>query len=282
MPHKEQASLFIVATPIGNLQDITHRALGVLAQVGLIVSENVRKTRNLLIHYSIKTTVRSYRESNSRLMIPLVLEALRNGEDVALVAEAGTPGVSDPGRDLVDAVHREGLRVIPVPGLSAAVAAVSAAGMSESRFVFEGFLPRRRSKRLKRLEELASEERLLVFFEAPHRLAVCLADMAEVLGDRDCLVAREITKIHEEVSRGSLVGLAGEYSRRKPRGEFVIVCEGVARSARGAGSGRSVDEEALCREARRLLAGGMKKSEAAKVIASKYGLRRNEVYSLLT
>jgi len=283
MPHKKQASLFVVATPIGNLKDITHRATEVLGSVAFIVSENVRKTRNLLSHYGIKTPVRSYREENSRRAVPKILKALADGESVALVAEAGTPGVSDPGRDLVDAAYRDGFAVVPVPGPSAAIAAVSVAGMSESRFVFEGFLPRRRSKRIKRLTELASDERLLVFFEAPHRLASCLSDMAEVLGDRDCLVAREITKMYEEMSRGGLADLARKYSVSKPRGEFVIVCGG-AEAVAGAGdsAGRAVDLDALRDEALGLIEHGMKKSEAAKKIAAMYGLKRSEVYSLLT
>jgi 16S rRNA (cytidine1402-2'-O)-methyltransferase len=282
MPRKRHASLFVVATPIGNLQDISHRALEVLGGVSFIVSENVRKTRNLLSRYGIKTAVRSYRESNSRRAIPGILEALGAGESVALVAEAGTPGVSDPGRDLVDAVHRGGLKVVPVPGPSAAVAAVSAAGMSERRFVFEGFLPRRRSKRLRRLVELASEERLLVFFEAPHRVAACLSDMAGVLGDRNCLVAREITKMHEEISRGGLADLAREYSRRRPQGEFVIVCEGAAGGHKVGGPGPVIDAEALREEALCLIEKGIKKSEAAKRLAAKYQIKRNEIYSLLT
>jgi 16S rRNA (cytidine1402-2'-O)-methyltransferase len=256
--------------------------LDVLRAVDFIVSENVRKTRNLLSHYGIRTPVLSYRESNSRRSIPRILEALRAGESVALVAEAGTPGVSDPGRNLVDAVHRDGLNVVPIPGPSAAVAAVSAAGMSERRFVFEGFLPRRRSKRIKRLEELASEERLLVFFEAPHRVAACLSDMAGVLGDRHCLVARELTKMYEEISRGRLSDLAKEYTHRRPRGEFVIVCEGAAGRSDAAGCRQVIDAKALRDEARSLVEKGMKKSEAAKRLASKYGIKRSEIYSLLT
>ncbi len=280
MPHKKQASLFVVATPIGNLDDMTHRATEVLGAVAFIVSENVRKTRNLLVHYGIKTPVRSYREANSRRAIPGIVRALRNGESVALVAEAGTPGVSDPGRDLVAAAYREGIAVVPVPGPSAAIAAVSAAGMSEPRFVFEGFLPRRRSKRLKRLAEMAADERLLVFFEAPHRLAPSLADMAEVLGDRKCLVAREITKMHEELTRGSLVELAAKYADTGARGEFVIVCEGAARGMRA--SAGAAGWEAIRLEAFSLIGKGMKKSEAARRLAAKYGLKRSDVYSLLT
>jgi 16S rRNA (cytidine1402-2'-O)-methyltransferase len=281
MPHKKQASLFVVATPIGNLKDITHRAVEVLGGVSFIVSENVRKTRNLLDHFGIKTPVRSYRESNSSRAVPRIMRALKCGDSVALVAEAGTPGVSDPGRNLVSAAYREGIAVVPVPGPSAAVTAVSAAGMAESRFVFEGFLPRRKSKRLRRLSELAADDRLLVFFEAPHRLAACLADMAEVLGDRRCLVAREITKMHEELSRGSLRDLAAEYAGRKPRGEFVVVCEGAGGGG-AQGPDRPADLDSVRDEALELVGRGMKKSEAARTIAAKYGVERHKVYALLT
>jgi 16S rRNA (cytidine1402-2'-O)-methyltransferase len=282
MPRRKQASLFVVATPIGNLKDITRRATEVLGGVSLIVSENVRKTRNLLGHYGIETPVRSYREANSRRAIPRIMKALGEGNDVALVAEAGTPGVSDPGRDLVDAAYESGFAVVPVPGPSAAVAAVSAAGMSESRFVFEGFLPRRKAKRLKRLAELASDERLLVFFEAPHRLRGSLSDMAEVLGDRRCLVAREITKMYEEMSRGRLRELAGKYSGETPRGEFVIVCEGAGEGGGGRLGVGEADLDAARAEALALISEGMKKSEAARVVARRYGIKRNQLYSLLT
>jgi 16S rRNA (cytidine1402-2'-O)-methyltransferase len=282
MPRKKQASLFVVATPIGNLKDITQRAIETLEGASFIVSENVRKTRNLLDHYGVKTPVRSYREANSRRAIPRIMKALRDGRDVALVAEAGTPGVSDPGRDLVDAAYRHGFRVVPVPGPSAAVAAASAAGMSESRFVFEGFLPRRKSRRVNRLAELAHDERLLVFFEAPHRLGACLADMADVLGDRKCLIAREITKIYEDMTRGSLRELAEQYAGAKPRGEFVIVCEGSSAAPPAAPLAQAADFDKIREDAMSLIRSGMKKSEAAKTIARRHGVTRKEVYSLLT
>lgn len=282
MPRKKQASLFVIATPIGNLKDITQRAIETLEGADFIVSENVRKTRNLLGRFGIKTPVRSYREANSARAIPRIMKAIGEGQNVALVAEAGTPGVSDPGRDLVDAAYRHGFSVVPLPGPSAAIAAVSAAGMGESRFVFEGFLPRRKSKRIKRLAELAKQERLLVFFEAPHRLGACLADMAEVLGDRSCLIAREITKLHEEMTKGSLDELAERYARIRPRGEFVIVCEGSGGAGSGTEPGRGDDLDRIKEDAFALMKRGLKKSEAAKMIARKHGITRREVYLMLT
>jgi 16S rRNA (cytidine1402-2'-O)-methyltransferase len=275
MSHRQTNFLFVVATPIGNLKDITIRALDVLKAADLVVSEHVRKTRNLLRDYGIKTKVLSYREENSARMIPTIVQSLKDGRSVALVAEAGTPGISDPGRRLVQAVLSQGLRVVPVPGPSAVISAVSVSGMDEPRFVFEGFLPRRPAKRRKRLLELAGDERQLVFYEAPHRLLACLEDMKQTLGDRQCVVAREITKLHEEIAKGSISSFIARYERSKPKGEFVIVCEGkVAEKI-------APSPDRLMVEALAMLGRGIKKREAARVIAKKYGLKGGDVYRIL-
>lgn len=293
------ASLYVVATPIGNLADVTLRALEVLRTVDAIVAENVRKTRNLLRRYDITTPVLSYREENAARMGEVVLAKLGRGESVALVAEAGTPGVSDPGRQLVDAAWKRGVTVVPVPGASAAIAAISVAGMDEPRFVFEGFLPRRGGKRRQRLRELAGDPRPLVLFEAPHRLVECLEDIREVLGDRRCLVAREVTKIHEEIARDRVSSFIARYTGSRPIGEFVIVCEGsigevgaaggaaseAAGEAAGDGvpgggkAGPGVSLAAAIEEARKLIAGGARPREAAKAVARKYGLKARDIYS---
>lgn len=277
MSYQQNNSLFVVATPIGNLQDITVRALDVLRSVDLVVSENVGKTRNLLKHYGIKTKVSSYREANSRRVIPSLIGMLKSGRGVALVAEAGTPGVSDPGRRLVREVMRQGLRVVPVPGASAAIAAVSVSGLDDARFIFEGFLPRRGSKRRERLRELAGAGPGLVLFEAPHRLVGCLKDMLDILGDRECIVAREITKLHEEVERGSIASFVEKYEKAKPRGEFVIVCEGGR-----AGGGPAVSPEALLKEAGALARKGARKKEIAKALGKKHGIPGRDVYRIIT
>jgi 16S rRNA (cytidine1402-2'-O)-methyltransferase len=282
MPHHE-AILYVVATPIGNLKDITARALEVLRGVDTVLSESVPKTRAMLRHYGIAARVASYREENAARMGEVVLGMLRAGRPVALVAEAGTPGVSDPGRRLVDAAWRGGFTVVPVPGASAAVAAVSVAGMQDGRFVFEGFLPRKRSKRRQRLAELAAEERPLVFFEAPHRLLECLADIEESLGDRTCVVAREITKLHEEIGKGPVSSFVARFTEREPRGEFVIVCEGRASaSAGGSERARAASLEVAVLEAAELVRGGLKKKLAAKAVAGRYDLDSSEVYKRLT
>jgi 16S rRNA (cytidine1402-2'-O)-methyltransferase len=281
MPHRD-ASLFVVATPIGNLQDITLRALEVLAEVDLVVSENVRKTRNLLDHFGITTRVASYREENARRMGRVIVATLSSGKNVALVAEAGTPGVSDPGRLLVGTVRSEGFKVIPVPGPSALAAALSVAGMDEQRFAFEGFLPRRGSKRRQRLGDLAEDPRAIVVFEAPHRLVECLSDMLEILGDRPMVVCRELTKVYEEIDSGPVSHFVARYRAAQPVGEFVIICGGAPAAGGGQAAAGSVSFERALAEARELVAGGRRKTEAAKMIERKYRLRRGELYQALT
>lgn len=277
-----RASLYVVATPIGNLADVTLRALEVLRSVDTVVSENVQKTRNLLRRYDITTRVLSYREENAERMGGVVLGMLERGKSVALVAEAGTPGVSDPGRQLVNAAWKRGFPVVPVPGASAAVAAISVAGMDEPRFVFEGFLPRRGGKRRRRLRELADDTRPLVLFEAPHRLVECLEDIKEVLGDRRCVVAREITKIHEEIARDKVSSFIARYTESRPIGEFVIVCEGSEGKSAACGEadlGNAL--EAAVAEARDVVAGGARPREAAKAVARRCGLKTRDIYAAL-
>jgi 16S rRNA (cytidine1402-2'-O)-methyltransferase len=229
----------------------------------------------LLKHYGIKTKVMSYREANAERVIPAVVNLITSGSRVALVAEAGTPGVSDPGRRLIAAARSAGARIIPIPGPSAVVAAVSLTGSDEARFAFEGFLPRRTSKRKQRLREIVSERRQLVFFEAPHRLLESLTDMKAVLGDRRCLVGREITKIHEDITTGRISEFIDLYTRKPPRGEFVIVCEGSA------GGEQMAPPESVCAEAMRLVRKGMRRKEAARVIAERYGFKTKEIYNLI-
>lgn len=297
------AYLYVVATPIGNLADITQRALDVLRSVEVILSENVGKTRRLLGHYGIATKVLSYREENARRMGEVALGLLAAGKSVALVAEAGTPGVSDPGRQLVDAAWARDFKVVPIPGASAAIAAVSVCGMADARFVFEGFLPRRRSKRRQRLRELAGDPRQTVLFEAPHRLVECLEDIRDSLGERICVVAREVTKLHEEIERAGVSWFIEKYSARKPLGEFVIICEGCREAvAEGRGCGAAVlaldaresgvpsrmgaaDSgaalDAALREALALVRGGLRKKAAAKMVSKKYRLRSSDVYTAI-
>ncbi len=274
MSHPAHRCLFVVATPIGNVADITLRALEILKTVDLILSENVIKTRRLLARYGIASRVASYRESNARNVIPKVIDMLESGKQVALVAEAGTPGISDPGRNLVDAVYKAGFRVVPVPGASALIAAVSVSGSGDPRFFFEGFLPRVRVKRRRRLNELADLTSQLVFFEAPHRLMDCLKDMHAVLGDRQCVVARELTKIHEEIIRDTISNLMEHFKRVRPRGEFVLVCQGAQEQAKTVTSRMVEEAQDLTRQ-------GLRPRQAAKVVAARYGVSSAGIYMKL-
>ncbi len=215
--------LYFVTTPIGNLEDITLRALRVLKEVSLIAAEDTRETRKLLNHHSIKTSLISYYEKNKFSRLPQILKTLED-EDVALVSEAGMPGLNDPGYELVCAAIKAKIEIIVIPGPSAILATLSISGLPTSSFVFKGFLPRRKGERKALLESLRSEKATLVFFEAPHRLRDSLSNMVEVLGDRKIAIGREITKLYEEVFRGT-TSQALDYFQR-PRGEFTLVVEG--------------------------------------------------------
>ncbi len=219
-------NLFVVATPIGNLEDITLRALRVLRETEIIACEDTRRTRKLLSHHGIRDkTLISYHEGNERERVQELLEILRGGEDVALVSDSGTPCVSDPGYRITRAAAEIGISVVPVPGPSAAIAALSASGLPTDRFAFEGFLPRKKGSLKKKLSQLASEERTLVLYESVHRIGTTLAELARAFGDREAVIFREMTKAHEETIRGRLSELAETKFPRK--GEFVLVIRGA-------------------------------------------------------
>jgi 16S rRNA (cytidine1402-2'-O)-methyltransferase len=219
--------LYVVATPIGNLEDVTLRALRVLSEVDLIAAEDTRVTRKLLARHGIRTPVTSYHEHNRAKKLPSLLSALEAG-DVALVSDAGAPGVSDPGAGLVNAAAEAGRPVVPVPGPSAVTSALSVSGLPADRFVGLGFLPRRRADRVRLLKPLASETRTIVAFETPHRLRSALEDIHATLGDRRITVCREMTKLYEEVFRGTVSDALAHFET--PRGEFTLVIEGCSDS----------------------------------------------------
>jgi 16S rRNA (cytidine1402-2'-O)-methyltransferase len=262
--------LFVVATPIGNLADITLRAIRVLGEVDVIAAEDTRTTRKLLVHHGIKTPLVSYHEHNESVRTPELLGRLEAGETVALVSEAGTPSISDPGYRLVDACIAAGVAVEPVPGASAILAAVVVSGLASDAFVFEGFLPRRASERRRRLAELAAERRTLVIFEAPHRLDASLQDMLDVLGDRRAALCRELTKLHEEVRRESLSKLAASVQRRPVKGELVLVVEGAAEA--------EPDVDAAVDEALQRVDAGESVREATRAVAQERGVPRRALY----
>jgi 16S rRNA (cytidine1402-2'-O)-methyltransferase len=216
--------LYVVATPIGNLEDMTYRAVRTLREVDLIAAEDTRHTRKLLTHFGISKPLTSYYDHNKSLKGAYLLERLRSGESVALVTDAGTPCISDPGFQLVRDAVAEGVRVVPIPGASAAIAALSASGLPTDSFAFEGFLPSRQGKRRDILADLKNETRVLVFYESPTRLMATLADLLETLGERKVVVARELTKLHEEFVRGPLAEVIGQLaSRQRIKGEVVVL-----------------------------------------------------------
>jgi 16S rRNA (cytidine1402-2'-O)-methyltransferase len=226
-------TLYVVATPLGNLEDVTFRAVRVLGEAVVVAAEDTRRTRALLTRYRIRTPLVSYREQNHARVLPGLLEAISQGRDVALVSDAGTPGVSDPGALLVAEVLRQGGPVVPVPGPSAVACALSVAGWPVAGFLFVGFLPAKKAARRQALEALAAERRTLVLFEAPHRLVEALADLAAAFGGRRAVLAREMTKRHEEFLRGSLMDLAREMAARPEgaRGEVTLVVAGAEKAA---------------------------------------------------
>jgi 16S rRNA (cytidine1402-2'-O)-methyltransferase len=226
--------LYVVATPIGNLEDITLRALRVLREVDLIASEDTRRTRILLRHYQIDTPLTSLYDHNEIRKAPSLIGRLHEGLDIALVSEAGTPLISDPGHRLVQLALARGITVVPIPGPSAVVAAVTVAGLPTDRFVFEGFLPKKPGKRRKRLESLGTELRTLIFYESPRRVHDVLGDMQALWGDRRVVVARELTKKFEEILRGRLTEVRAQLQERSLLGEVTLVVEGAVSEARPA------------------------------------------------
>jgi 16S rRNA (cytidine1402-2'-O)-methyltransferase len=218
-------TLYLVATPIGNLSDITHRALQVLRDVDLIACEDTRHTHKLLSHYGITTKTISYHEHNEQQRAAHLIDQLKRGSNIAVVSDAGTPAISDPGFRLVRAAIENEVPVVPVPGPSALISALIAAGLPTDEFFFAGFLPPRSNGRRARLSELQSVPGTLIFYEAPHRLAATLKDAYEILGERDAVVARELTKVHEEIRRGYLSELSNHYEHEEPRGEIVVLID---------------------------------------------------------
>ena len=266
-------TLYLVATPIGNLEDITLRALRTLGDVPLIAAEDTRTLRKLLTHHRIRSPrLLSYTERNRRARTPAILDALREG-DVALVSEAGTPAISDPGLHLVEAAVAAGNNVTPVPGPSALTAAVAASGLPTRRFCYLGFLPRRAGQRRRLLKQLADREETLVAFEAPHRLRQTLADLHEAFGDRRVAVCRELTKLHEEIVRGTLSEALAHFS--EPRGECTLVIEGATATETPPASEHA---ESIDAQLRALRAEGLRARDAVRAVARASGRPHREVY----
>jgi 16S rRNA (cytidine1402-2'-O)-methyltransferase len=266
--------LYVVATPIGNLEDVTLRALRVLREVDLIAAEDTRRTRILLREHGIDRPLTSYHDAVERERAPALVEQLRRGRRIALVSDAGTPGIADPGYHLVRRAVAAGIPVVPIPGPSAVAAIVSVAGMPAERFAFEGFLPSRPGQRRDRIRALARERRAMVFLEAPTRLGACLADLEAGLGDREAVLGRELTKLHEECVRGPLSTVRQRVEgMERVRGECVILVAGAPDDAPVAGVADDLDARI-----RALRAEGLGTREVAARLARETGRTRREVY----
>lgn len=269
-------TLYVVGTPLGNLEDITLRALRVLKEVTLIAAEDTRHSRKLLTHYGISTPLTSYHEWSERQKAPHLIEALKRGKSIALISDAGTPGIADPGYHLVQAAIAAGLRIEAIPGPSAVAAALSVAGLPTDRFVFEGFIPSRQSARRKFLAALAHERRTVVVYEAARRLLACLQDLSDILGPRPVVMVRELTKMFEEIVRGPANDIAAQLNQRLGgrtlQGEVTLLIAG------GEGGAVAAPAEDLTAAIERLRGEGMSLKEIARTLARERGRSRREVY----
>ena len=265
--------LYIVATPIGNLEDITLRAIRVLKEVDLIAAEDTRHTRNLLNKYEIETPLTSYHDHNKEEKAPVLVAQMLEGKNIALVSDAGTPGISDPGYFLINLAVDQKIPVIPIPGATAAITALSVSGLPTDRFVFEGFLAAKQTARIKRLKELEKEERTLIFYEAPHKIIKAIEDMIAVFGDRQAVITRELTKVYEEIVRAKLSDALKHLKQKTVKGELTVIVHGASKEPLK----KDIDTAAYLKDL--MLHRGMTKKEAIVVASEELGLPKKEVYS---
>ena len=267
-------TLYIVATPIGNLEDMPPRVAATFGAADFIAAEDTRVTLKLLNHFEIRATLISYHEHNAASRGPELLQRLMNGENGAIVTDAGMPCISDPGEGLVSLCHDNNIPLATVPGPTAAMTALAASGLSTDRFLFEGFLPIKKGERDAALQMLFRLPHTLIFYDAPHRLRQTLAALLEGLGDRPVTLCRELTKLHEELCRTTLAAAAAEYTQREPRGEYVLIVAGAEENS----SSDQVTMEQAVGLVRRLAADGASLSDAARQIAKETGYRKGELY----
>lgn len=273
---KETGTLYLVATPIGNLEDITFRAIKTLKEVNLILAEDTRKTSHLLNHFEISNKMISFYRHNEGTKIEHVISLLKERQNIALVSDAGTPAISDPGEDLVKAAIEENIRIIPVPGSVAFIQGLIGSGFDTTRFVFEGFLSINKRVRKERLEELKNECRTMIFYEAPHKLKRTLEDLLNTFGeDRKIVLARELTKVYEEYLRFTLKEAVEYYEEKLIKGEFVIVLEGKEKER------KETREESIEELMQEYITQGLDKKEAMKKVAKDKGITKSEVYKQL-
>ena len=268
--------LYVVGTPIGNLGDFSPRAVQVLSECDFIAAEDTRVTIKLLNHFGIKKPMVSYYEHNRAQRGGVIIDRLLNGESCALVSDAGMPIISDPGEDLTRLCHENGIQVLAVPGPCAFVTALAISGMPSGRFTFEGFLTVSKQNRKKHLEELINEKRTMIFYEAPHKLAATLADMAKYWGNRNIALVKEITKIHENVEHTTLFAASKKYQAVAPKGEFVVIVEGKPQEEIA-----EITLEDATAMAEELIKTGVSINEASKEIAKKTGIKKSDIYKAL-
>ncbi len=267
-------TLYIVGTPIGNLEDMTFRAVQTLQDVDLIAAEDTRHTGKLLQHFQVKTPQVSYHEHNRTSRIPELIKQLSEGKAIALVSDAGMPGISDPGYELILACVEASIAVVPIPGASAAITALSAAGLPTDKFVFEGFLPPKTNQRREYLELLRTESRTLIFYESPHRLRATLQDFAEIFPQRQIVLARELTKFYEEFWRGTVEEGCRLYQQKEPQGEYTLIVAGAVKDE------NQLTEVEIRGELEKMLAQGVTRSQASRELAELTSLPRKQIYQL--
>jgi len=279
--NKDSGILYICGTPIGNLEDITLRSLKILKEVNLIAAEDTRHTLKLLNHYQINTKVTSYYEYNKFKKASYLVEILKNGQDIALVSDAGMPGISDPGYVLIDLALKNNIKIIPVPGVSALITALVVSGLPTDKFVFEGFLPRKIKDRKRYFKSIENEERTIIFYETPHRLKKALKDMLEILGDRKVVIARELTKLYEEIIRGKLSQVLTEISTKEVKGEITLIVQGGIKKKENSSTDFLIKECIIEEYLKKLKNQGYSNKEIIKITQEKLNIPKNLIYKKL-
>jgi len=279
--NKDGGILYICGTPIGNLEDITLRALRILKKVKLIAAEDTRHTKKLLNHYQINTKITSYYEYNKFKKAPYLVGILKNGQDVALVSDAGMPGISDPGYVLISLALKNDIQIIPVPGVSALITALVVSGLPTDKFVFEGFLPRKIKERKKYFKSIENEERTIVFYETPHRLKKALKDMLEILGGREIVIARELTKKYEEIIRGNLNQVLSEINTKEIKGEITLIVQGGTKNKENDTINFLLKECIIKEYLNKLKIQGYSNKDIIKIAQEKLNIPKNIIYKKL-
>lgn len=279
--NKFEGILYICGTPIGNLEDITLRALDILKKVELIAAEDTRHTKKLLNYYQINTPITSYYEYNKFKKAPYLIEKIKSGQKIALVSDAGMPGISDPGYVLINLALKNNIKVIPIPGVSALTTALVVSGLPTDKFIFEGFLPRKSTERKKYFKNIENEERTIIFYEAPHRLKRALKDMLDIWGDREITVARELTKSYEEILRGKLSEVINEINRREIKGEITLVVQGEIRKKEKGTIGFLKKECIIGEYLKKLKTQGYSNKDIVKIAQETLNISKNIIYKKL-